>query len=169
MHSNKKQHAYTFVELLIALTLIALFGALAAPALAKMLAHNRNQASMQEIHDHLQQARSQAVSRKQSVELCPSKNGLQCTSDWKDPWLVRLRNDQTVLYHAEAVAGKMNLRWSGFSGSIRFHSNGTSPASNGRFFICEQQTMAMQIVISRQGKIRWANRNENQQENVRCQ
>lgn len=169
MHTSIRQHAFTLAELLITAALISLLATLAAPAIARLLEHNRNQAVMHTIHAQLQQARSQAVLRKQGVELCPSKNGRKCTQDWQDPWLIRLRNNQQALHHATAFAGVTNLRWSGFSGSIRFRSNGTSPISNGRFFTCERQAVAMQILINRQGRIRWASPLENQQESARCQ
>ncbi|OGQ58475.1 MAG: hypothetical protein A3J24_00550 [Deltaproteobacteria bacterium RIFCSPLOWO2_02_FULL_53_8] len=169
MHTRIRQRAFTLAELLITAALISLLATLATPAIARLLEHNRNQAVMHSIHAQLQQARSQAVLKKQDVELCPSKNGRKCTQDWQGPWLIRLRRNQQALHHATALAGVTNLRWSGFSSSIRFHSNGTSPISNGRFYTCEQQAVTMQIVLNRQGRIRWASPQENQRESARCE
>ncbi|MGB4074189.1 GspH/FimT family pseudopilin [Pseudomonas sp.] len=168
MNDIKKQVGFTLPELLIALTLFALVASLAAPAFMRLIERNRNQAAMHEIHAQLQQARTQAVLRKEDIELCPSQNGSQCTLDWEDWWLMRLRNNNKQLHYAAPHSGITKLRWTGFSSIIRFHSNGTSPISNGRFYICEQGRITLQIVLNRQGRIRWANPSENRRESERC-
>jgi len=168
MHNDKKQRAFTLAELLISLALLTLLATIALPSLARTVERNRNLAAMHEIHAQLQQARAQAILRKQDIELCPSKNGLQCTLDWKNWWLMRVRSSKEHIHYAAPHSGLTELRWSGFSSSIRFHSNGTSPISNGRFYICEQGAITIQTVINRQGRVRWANTQENRQESVRC-
>jgi type IV fimbrial biogenesis protein FimT len=168
MNNNEKQGAFTLPELLITLVLLALVASLAAPALIRLIERNRNQAAMHEIHAQLQQARAQAVLRKEDIELCPSQDGAQCTLDWKDWRLIRLRNNNKQLHYAAPHPGITQLRWSGFSSAIRFHSNGTSPISNGRFYICEQGSITLQIVLNRQGRIRWASTSENRRESKLC-
>lgn len=168
MHNYKKQHAFTLIELLMSLALLTMLVTIALPSLARTVERNRNSAAMHEIHAQLQQARTQAILRKQDIELCPSKNGMQCTLDWKNWWLMRVRSSREHIHYAAPHSRLTELRWSGFSGSIRFHGNGTSPISNGRFYICEQGIINIQIVINRQGRVRWASVQENRQESARC-
>lgn len=168
MHSNKTHLAFTLPELLITLAVLAILITIALPSLARTVERNRNLTAMHEIHAQLQQARTHAILRKQDIELCPSKNGLQCTLDWKNWWLMRVRSSKEHIHYAAPHSGLTQLRWSGFSGSIRFHGNGTSPISNGRFYICEHGAINVQIVINRQGRVRWANAQENRLESVRC-
>lgn len=162
------QTALTLVELLLTLTVLSVIASIATPALSQMVIRNRNQAAMHELHALLQQARSQAVMRKKMLELCPSTDGKKCSKDWQQPWLLRIRRNGQTLTHARAYSGSSELRWSGFSNSIRFYSTGISPISNGRFFICEKKVISQQLIINKQGRIRWGSKLENQTHSSRC-
>ena len=162
------QSGLTLVELVITLALISIVASIVIPELNQFLVNNRNQAAMHELHATLQHARSQAVSRKQTLELCPSPDGKTCSTDWTHPWLLRVRSSGKLLSHSTAFSGSRELRWAGFSNSIRFYNIGISPISNGRFFICEDKMISQQLIINKQGRIRWGSKLENQQESTRC-
>ncbi|MFG0807718.1 GspH/FimT family protein [Pseudomonas fluvialis] len=165
---NHRPRGFTLVELLTTLLLLSILAHLAVPALARMQQQNRNQAALEAANNLLQYARSQAVLRRQTLNLCPSHDGVQCTTDWNAPWLLSdIRSGERLSYSALHSASGL-LRWSGFSNSIRFHRNGTSPLSNGRFFTCLENTIDQQLVINRQGRIRRASALENSQHSARC-
>ncbi|WP_298187080.1 GspH/FimT family pseudopilin [uncultured Pseudomonas sp.] len=162
------QSGLTLVELTLTLAVLSIAASIALPELNQLVVSNRNQAAMHELHALLQQARSQAVTRKRTLELCPSLDGLKCSSNWMHPRLLRVRSSGQPLSHTSAHAGSGELRWAGFSGSIRFYNTGISPISNGRFFICEEKVISQQLIINKQGRIRWGSKLENQQESTRC-
>ena len=162
------QSGLTFVELSLTLAVLSITASIALPELTKFVASNRNQAAMHELHSLLQQARSQAVNRKRTLELCPSLDGLKCSTNWMHPRLLRVLSNGQPLSHTAAHAGSSELRWAGFSGSIRFYNTGISPISNGRFFICEEKVISQQLIINKQGRIRWGRKLENQEESTRC-
>lgn len=163
-----KQSGLTLVELLVTLAILSVAASIAMPAFNQLMVSNRNQAAIHELHALLQQARSQAVIRKKTLELCPSQDGIKCSTNWMHPLMLRVRGSDQPLSHAPAYAGSTELRWVGFSGSIRFYSNGISPISNGRFFICEDKLISQQLIINKQGRIRWATKLENQKQSSRC-
>jgi type IV fimbrial biogenesis protein FimT len=162
------QSGLTLAELIFTLAVLSITACIALPELSHLVAKSRNQAAMYELHALLQQARSQAVLRKQTLELCPSPDGKRCSANWMHPWLLRVRNSGHPLSHSLAFAGSDELRWAGFSGNIRFYNIGISPSSNGRFYICERKMISQQLVINKQGRIRWGSKLENQQESSRC-
>lgn len=164
---NHRPRGFTLVELLTTLLLLSILAHLAVPALAQLRQNARDEAATEELLTLLNHARSQAVQQRRSLLLCPSSDGKNCQSDWNLPWLLQSLEQQPLSWSAP-YAGQNRLRWAGFTGHIRFHSNGTSPLSNGRFFICADRQITQQLVINRQGRIRRASPEENRQESSRC-
>lgn len=158
---------YSLPEILVALLLLAILANLATPALAKMQQEQRNRAAIESLNSLLQYARGQALMKKRLIELCPSVDGKRCTNNWNQPWLMRTSTGE-ILSYAPAYTGATALDWAGFSSSIRFHPNGTSPTSNGRFFLCSERAITHQLIINRQGRIRRATDQENRNESRRC-
>ncbi|WP_028240855.1 GspH/FimT family pseudopilin [Stutzerimonas azotifigens] len=164
----KREGAFTLVELAVTLTLLALVAMIAVPATADFLERNRQQAQRHHLEGLLHEARARAVIEGRKTELCPSEDGISCTNDWTRPWLLRRVDDGEVYFRTEAVTSRSPLRWSGFTQSLRFYGNGTSPVSSGRFFQCHRNEIAWQLIVSRQGRIRPATASENNQDVARC-
>lgn len=166
--NTANQRGLTLIELLLTLVLLSVIASIALPGFHQLIIRNRNQAAMDELNALLQHARSEAVIRKRMLELCPSTGGKKCTTNWQHPWLLKVKRSGKILSYAPAYSGKSELRWAGFSNSIRFYSTGITPISNGRFFICEQKTISQQLIINKQGRIRWGSKLENQTQSNRC-
>ncbi len=63
---------------------------------------------------------------------------------------------------------KSSLQWAGFDKTIRFHPNGTSPTSNGRFYLCYRGGVAWQLILNRQGRVRPGTQKENNNLAAKC-
>lgn len=163
-----QQKAFSLVELLIAVLLLALLTNIALPALAKLQQKQRNQAAYEALSHLIHHARTQALTQKRSMLLCPSPDGIRCSSDWSQPWLLRAAAGGQVLNYAAPFMGNTRPKWQGFSDSIRFHSNGTSPTSNGRFYFCLDEEVTHQLILNRQGRLRRGTAEENRLEQARC-
>lgn len=77
---------FTVVELLIALVVLGVLVALAAPAFSTFLAEQRLRATTSELRVAVSLARSEAIKRNSSVAL----QGLGGSSSWSDGWEIQV-------------------------------------------------------------------------------
>lgn len=103
--------AFTLVELMIAVAVLAVLVALAAPSFQYVNNSSRLSGMANEMLASLQLARSEAIRRGVRTVVCPSADGAACTagSDWTAGWMVFFddnRNDtpdvgETVLRYVD--------------------------------------------------------------------
>jgi len=139
---RSSQSAFSLYELLVALALISIGTSLAIPSLAALQQKSEREALRNHLHASLHHARLQAVLHKTSVELCGSHDGANCGRDWSQGWRMQFMNAPEHIMLIQQHRSSTPLRWVGFDSRIRFHANGTSPSSNGRFFQCKGKAMA---------------------------
>jgi type IV fimbrial biogenesis protein FimT len=96
---------------------------------------------------------------RQRHTLCGSSDGNRCDGDWTGYWVLRADGSEAALQR-EKLPDANQLCWQGFSGSVRFLPNGTSPLSNGRFALCRSGETVWELVINRQGRVRQASASE---------
>lgn len=150
------QRAFTLVELMITLALLAIFASVAVPAFAEFISRNRQQALQDEMLAALHFTRAQAILSNSVVEICASSNGAACQTSWSQGWIIRQTSSGDLLRINQQAPGTA-LRWRGFGQNVRFASNGTSFASNGAFYECNQHEIAWLILLNRQGRARIGN------------
>ncbi len=156
--ANRNQ-GFTLVELMITLTLLAIVANIVVPAFDSLITRNRQQALMEQVAAVLSNARAEAILQRRTIEICGSSDGKTCSPSWANGWLVRVPNGRVM--QITQLPSHDTLRWSGFQQTIRFHNNGSSPISNGRFYQCHKQKVAWQLVLNRQGRLRQATAAEN--------
>lgn len=81
---------YTLVELMIALSVVAILTAAAAPSMADLIRRNRIASLNNELVASLQYARAEALQRGRQVSVCSSSDLATCNggADWSAGWLV---------------------------------------------------------------------------------
>ncbi|WP_119694671.1 GspH/FimT family pseudopilin [Ectopseudomonas oleovorans] len=166
---QNRQHAFTLYELLIALAVMSIGMTMALPALSSLKQHSEREALRNHLHASIDHARLQAVLNKTTVELCGSRDGLNCSRDWSRGWRIQLYHSPAHTLLVQKNRTSQPLQWAGFDQRIRFYANGTSPSSNGRFFQCRNSTVAWQLILNRQGRARIARADENLAEGHRCE
>lgn len=135
MRLPTNHNGFTIVEMMIAITVIAVLTALAIPSLTQFLARNELAGTTNALISGISLARSEAITRSNRVAICPSSNASTCNSGrWQDGWLVfiddnanNVRNGGETILQAEngapdstvTVASTANLA-DGFS----FNANG---------------------------------------------
>ncbi len=147
-----RQHALSLIELLVALALLGILLAFAAPSFGKLLQDSRDEALRNLLLGQLQQARVQAVMTNRQHWLCGSSDGTTCNGDWANHWLLVTANASKTLQQQQLPTGN-GLCWRGFNKDIRFQPNGTSPVSNGRFGLCRGGKAVWALTINRQGRV----------------
>lgn len=161
--------AFSLHELLITITLISILTAIALPALSSIKQKSQHDTLRNALHTSLHNARTQAILHRRSVELCAIAKDGACSNEWQNGWQSHFLNTLQPTFDVYQGSQGAPLRWSGFSKTIRFHSNGTSTISNGRFFQCHNRSIAWQLIINRQGRVRAATMTENDALAHKCQ
>lgn len=149
----RQQGAFSLIELLISLTILGVFIGLAIPALSQFMQSHRDETLRNMLLSYLHQARAYSIAQRTAHHLCGSSNGEDCDGDWNSYWLVVQTETEQLIQQMQVPAGN-ELCWRGFSSTLRFQSNGSSPSSNGRFTLCHQQQVAWELIVNRQGRVR---------------
>lgn len=150
---KRYQSAFTFYDLLICLTLISIFSTIAIPAFAHLVKHHRDMSLRNQLVALLIAARTQAITHQQTRIVCGSNTGTHCTGHWQHHWL--LSHDSHPIQVIQPPQDSQ-ICWSGFTSTIKYQSNGTSPASNGRFYLCRDGVAVWSLILNRQGRIKLA-------------
>jgi len=90
------QAAFTIIELMIAITVLGILLALAAPNMRDFILRNRLTAQTNDMVTALQFARSEAIKRGVPVGVCArgvDDETCDATADWRDGWIVWVDDD----------------------------------------------------------------------------
>ncbi|WP_426369195.1 GspH/FimT family pseudopilin [Pseudocolwellia sp. HL-MZ7] len=100
---KKKQQAFTMVELLVGISVVAILAAVALPSLNSFTVSMRVDNEISELHRLLLIARNTSVNSGQNVVVCPIVNG-SCTDDWTKEISVFIDFNQNNDFDAAAGA-----------------------------------------------------------------
>jgi len=139
---------FTILELLAAITVLAVFLTLALPNFQAAIQNNRLTSATNGFLTAMQFARSEALSRREPVSVCGSSDGATCNDDWETGWIVFV--DDNDAGDTTAVIADPNdvLRvWPSFAGDatnsgddpafVRFLPNGAADADAGSAYPIE--------------------------------
>lgn len=88
----RKSHGFTIIEMLVTLTIFAVLGSLAVPAMGNFAKDARLRSSTFDLVSTLNFARSEAVKRNRRVTLCRSNDGATCDTSvagkWSAGWIM---------------------------------------------------------------------------------
>lgn len=144
---------FSLIEILIVVVLLALIGALAVPSFNNLIERSRATALADQLQAHLSFARASSVTMHRNIEVCGSSNGIDCDHSWRHGWIVRQVSNAEVLQHHRLTL-QDHLYWNR-NKSIVFRGNGTSPASNGSFTICNGSSQTVwRLVLNNHGRVR---------------
>jgi type IV fimbrial biogenesis protein FimT len=145
-HFSPSTAAFTLVELLIAIAIIAILLGLAAPSFHSFILDARITAEARKFSLALQTARSEASRINASVLLCASAGDSVCSTNWATNKLVfadadrnKTRSTTEKLVFSGAPSSAQTIVTGPASGWIEFNSSGqvNAPAS---FKLCDTRT-----------------------------
>ena len=85
---RKIQKAFTLVELLVTLSVVAIVIAIAAPSFNQQIAKNRAEVLGDNFASAINLARYEAIKRSGRVSICASNNGIACVGTWFDGYMI---------------------------------------------------------------------------------
>ncbi|NRH42953.1 GspH/FimT family pseudopilin [Pseudomonas sp. MS15a(2019)] len=123
----RAQYGFTLIELMVAIAILAIVIAIAAPSFNRTVQSNRAAVMSNELVGALQTTRSEALKRRTNVTLCRrNADGSACEAgtDWSAGWL--LIQESLVLRVWEPATG---IALTGPSDGITYRNNGTTTLS----------------------------------------
>lgn len=162
--ARERHKGFTLIEMLVAVSVMAVILTTAIPALGNFMAEQRLTAAANSLVGHLNYARSEAVFRNSYVAACPSSDGLSCTGGnrWDIGWIVYLDPQKegqpaepedvlrVVEPHPELLmhsAGRYRVRFQGHGGAY---------GTNLKIRVCspESPKRARAVIVSNPGRVR---------------
>ncbi|WP_443612569.1 GspH/FimT family pseudopilin [Acinetobacter pseudolwoffii] len=130
----RKQSAFTLIELMITIAILAILATLAAPNLGQMLRNTKVNTSSGDILSFLQQSRTQAIRLGKPVTVCGSSDGLNCLGVNKTNWSTGLIATYPVTDSTTIVIQQLTFENSQLSitapATINFNSIGATTAEH---------------------------------------
>lgn len=159
------RRGFTLIELIISLTVTGLLAGVALPAFLSARYAANSATAQSSLLSSLLQASHKAALHSTRTTICPSAEGLRCTTgfDWSAGWIAFLDNnanrerepDERLIHHQGALE---NVRLLSSSGRTRivFQGNGGNAGSNVTFTLCDRRgaAKARTLVISNSGSLR---------------
>ncbi len=86
----KHAGGFTLIELMVTITVLAILAVFAFPSFQTTIRNNRVLSDTTNLTTAINQARTEAVTRKQQVTICASSDGATCTNTatWSGGWIV---------------------------------------------------------------------------------
>lgn len=162
-----KAEAFSLLELLIVLTIVAILSAIGMPNLRELWQRLQAEHFMRQLSQHLAYARVHAIAQQKPVQICP-RHGLLCSSDWNSAPIQLhqkgLKNWQDLLLRE--LKHPVNSHQLFYSRpSLQFRSDGSLDLlESGTFVYCSKEHYQWHFRLS----VSQAGRSRLWQENSRC-
>lgn len=99
-YSEKRSRAFTLVELMITIVILAILIAVAVPSFRSLSQKNALEAIQQDIKSAIIYARTEAAQRNTFISICPSDDGQTCAANWSNGWIIFLDPDNDADFTA---------------------------------------------------------------------
>jgi prepilin-type N-terminal cleavage/methylation domain-containing protein len=156
--SRSTSPGFTWLEILMVLTITAILAAMAMPSLSDAIARHRLRAATTALMDTLQHAREAALRRTHGTVVCPSENGRTCSgqTDWGVGWISRDGVTKDVLAVEEALDVRLTAISVGSRTDISFrqsHDGKEAQPTNQTLALClrGKPATAVTVVVARNG------------------
>lgn len=158
------QRAYTLIQLLMLIAIVALVIVMATTSLQPLLQRNRLTGDVNAILARLHYARVTAITTGRTLTMCPSADQHTCTGPWAAGQLVFVDSNRNhhvdvrekIIKIFPALSKHAQLTWHGFRAhkDLRFYPEGLGRDSNGKFLYELDRTHIRKIIVSRLGRAR---------------
>ena len=150
--------AFTLIELLLSLTLLAILLFFAVPFASSMHEKNQIQVIQDDIRSAIRFAKTQAMISGNNILLTP----LPDSNDWSNGMLLFVDNpkhhytaDTQPLQKWQWFSSGIQVTWKGFQSShyLLFSADLSKNATNGTFIIRNQSQIRVKLVVNRLGMV----------------
>ena len=161
------QYGYTFIELLITLSISSILALTAFPSLSALIAQERSTVLTNSLARALAYARTEAITKNTIIMTCQSNNGSECnrSGNWHNGWIIfndtnnsKQREPEEKLLHVYTAAD--NGTQAIFNGAANIdHYMKYKPSGqaypNGSFLICNPDIgIGKALIMTQSGRLR---------------
>ena len=157
------EQGLTLAELLVAIAVLSLIVTVGVPNYQRFSARNEVATEVLRLQTALAMARNTAITRRATVTLCPSADGVQCqvgNNAGGEAWLAPL-----VIFEGRGESGDTLLRsfdesrlesltYRNDNRPVRYTALGRSGGHNGTFRLCGRLETGAKVVVSNMGRVR---------------
>ena len=158
-----KRAAFSLLEVMLALFLLATLTQLALPRINGWLAAQKSRAVQIRLLHTLAFASQQALLRHLPVIVCPSRTGAVCDADWSLGQVAFVDSDYDGQLHtliqrlltAPALASGQALFYHGYPryhSFVYFYPQGTARNDDGSFWLCDRKQLQWAIRLNQAGE-----------------
>lgn len=153
----QKKPGFTFLELLLTLSLITILSLTAIPTWQTFTQHTQATLMQEQLLRAIQFTRTAAIFQRSRVMLCGSRNQKTCDAEWSAGFIALAEKD--VLYHWQTLTTAGTLFWRAFPlhhPTLDFLPTGLPNAENGTFWFCltHSKRIAWAISLNQVGRVR---------------
>ena len=157
---------FTLIEVMIALSVVAILLAVAVPAWSNVVSASHNSAARTELAGTLLDAIRHSATANTEVVLCSDAGTLRCTgdTDWSGGWMAfadsngnRMREaSERLIHRTYALTGGVHLRSTVGRTRLVFQPSGGNAGSNATFTLCDRRgpRSATTVVLANDGRLR---------------
>jgi len=162
---SSKTSAYTLIELLCSLAILAVLLNLAIPAYSNLVEHHQAQIVIEQLERAISITRHTAINEGTMTTLCKSADGRTCGGQWQQGYIVftdnngdRLINgsDRLVqVFKGQHDIGTLTFRAFQNKQYLLMTAEGFTNYQNGNFTFCpasQKAEQAEQLIINRSGR-----------------
>jgi type IV fimbrial biogenesis protein FimT len=163
---KNKNNGFTLIELLLGIAIITILLGQAIPSFNQLIEKRKATANVQRLMQTLQFSRTTAITENTTVTVCPTSDGLNCSSNWSDGYLSfkDINNNRTfdsgdeklVEYLTHDTKSQTSWRAFGVRSSLQWLPTGITNHQNGSFELCydSKAELARGLFITKAGRIR---------------
>ena len=152
---------FQLIELLLVVLLLAVLLTVGWGPWQRLVIRLRTDTLRAELTGSLAMARSTAVAQRRRVTVCGSADGVTCSEQWSQGWLVRTEDatwasapsGQVVHVHVRPV-GRLRIQSSQHRPYVQFLPDGRNAGTNQSLVLCVNGREHSRVVINVTGRVR---------------
>lgn len=155
--------AFTLLELLSTLAIIAILTSIALPAYSAFIKRQTTITLLTQLNADLQFARGTAITHHTAVSLCSGSSSCRASHEWTQQLLIFADNNlngsldsgEKLLKVAELPTSH-SWKWSNFRQQpyMTYIPNGMTNSLNGTFTLCQNTQALASLTLNRAGRVR---------------